>query len=75
VSRRSRTPIFDALAARYREGPAPRERSWALDAYMRGFTYGLVLQDTLPPKRQHVLTHSSPWDAIDHTPNKHDPSL
>lgn len=84
-----KTPIFDALASRYngRDDKTPEE--WALGAYMRGFTYGLVLQEVLsPPRPVRVLGGSrfhypppplpaapSPWDAIDATPNEHDPNL
>lgn len=88
MGRRSRTPIFNALAARYttRGGwVSDSPESWALGAFMRGFTYGLVLQDTLrppePERRRERFpepwhhTYPSPWDAIDAVPNEHHPDL
>ena len=101
--RRAKTPIFDALASRYNSWngwPNNTDAEWALGAYMRGFTYGLVLQDMVrPPEPARAawptfteawnathpdapwdteawhFTPPSPWDAIDATPNEHDPNL
>ena len=91
MTRRSRTPIFDALAQRYQERPQsepPRLVNWADRAWMRGVLYGIVLQGITPPKRQRVLcdpappfsepwhvTYPSPWDATDVVPNEHHPDL
>jgi hypothetical protein len=71
------TPIFDALAKRYSGWTG----EWSVGAYMRGFTYGLRLQEVARPIRQHMLgepwhvPRPSPWDALDVTPSEHDPSL
>lgn len=83
MAHRSPTPIFNALVQRYnepRDGETPRLASWADRAWMRGTLYGIVLQGVLAQRRPRPRFtepwhHPSPWDAIDHTPSEHDPSL
>lgn len=59
---RRRTPIFDALADRYTTPggwKSDTEEAWALGAFMRGFTYLLVLQDVERPP-----IPSPPWQTF-----------
>lgn len=82
-----KTPIFDTLSQRYTSAGgwvSETEEQWALGAYMRGFTYMLVLQDVLdsrpkptPRRLQPIQSEFNPtvWDAIDAVPNRHSPTL